>query len=93
MHDELEVTLDEIGWTVPLDRPVGRLTLAEQQMVEIVRAFHHRADLVLLDEPNSALTEAEIGPSSRPSAASATAVRPSCSSRIGSTRSWRSPTR
>ena len=59
MHDEIVVTLDEIGWTVPLDRPVGRLTLAEQQMVEIVRAFHHRADLVLLDEPNSALTEAE----------------------------------
>jgi ABC-type sugar transport system ATPase subunit len=51
--------MEDIGWTVPLDRPVGRLTLAEQQMVEIVRAFHHRADLVLLDEPNSALTEAE----------------------------------
>jgi ABC-type sugar transport system ATPase subunit len=28
-------------------------------MVEIVRAFHFRADLVLLDEPNSALTEPE----------------------------------
>jgi ABC-type sugar transport system ATPase subunit len=59
MHDELVATLDDIGWAVPLDRPVGRLSLAEQQMVEIVRAFHHRADLVLLDEPNSALTEAE----------------------------------
>jgi ABC-type sugar transport system ATPase subunit len=59
MRADLVATLDEVGWSVPLDREVGRLTLAEQQMVEIVRAFHFRAQLVLLDEPNSALTEAE----------------------------------
>ena len=50
----------DIGWSIPLDREVGSLTLAEQQMVEIVRAFHFKADLVLLDEPNSSFTETEI---------------------------------
>jgi monosaccharide-transporting ATPase len=59
MRDELAVTMDAVGWSFPMRRPVGRLTLAEQQMVEIVRAFHFRAGLILLDEPNSALTERE----------------------------------
>jgi ABC-type sugar transport system ATPase subunit len=59
MRAELTRTLAEVGWSIPLDREVRSLTLAEQQMVEIVRAFHFQADLVLLDEPNSALTEAE----------------------------------
>jgi ribose transport system ATP-binding protein len=59
MRDDLGQTMDEIGWSIPLDREVGSLPLAEQQMVEIVRAFHFKADLVLLDEPNSSFTEAE----------------------------------
>jgi ribose transport system ATP-binding protein len=59
MRAELTRTFADVGWSIPLDREVGSLTLAEQQMVEIVRAFHFQADLVLLDEPNSALTEAE----------------------------------
>jgi ABC-type sugar transport system ATPase subunit len=59
MQEELKRTLAEVGWSIPLDREVGSLTLAEQQMVEIVRAFHFRSDLLLLDEPNSALTEQE----------------------------------
>jgi ribose transport system ATP-binding protein len=59
MREELERTMAEIGWSIPFDREVGRLTLAEQQMVEIVRAFHFKADLVLLDEPNSSFTEPE----------------------------------
>ena len=59
MRGELARTLAGLGWSIPLDRPVGSLTLAEQQMVEIVRAFHFNADLVLLDEPNSSFTERE----------------------------------
>jgi ABC-type sugar transport system ATPase subunit len=59
MRAAVERTMAEIGWSVPLDREVGTLTLAEQQMVEILRAFHSNADLVLLDEPNSSFTEVE----------------------------------
>jgi rhamnose transport system ATP-binding protein len=59
MRTALARTFAEIGWELPLDRPVGELALAEQQMVEIIRAIHFNAGLVLLDEPNSALTEAE----------------------------------
>ena len=59
MREELRQTLASLGWSIPEELPVGRLTLAEQQMVEIVRAFHFRADLVLLDEPNSSFTDVE----------------------------------
>jgi ABC-type sugar transport system ATPase subunit len=59
MRRAIERTMAEIGWSVPLDSTVGELTLAEQQMVEILRAFHFNADLVLLDEPNSSFTDVE----------------------------------
>ena len=59
MRAELAETMASLGWSIPADMPVGRLPLAEQQMVEIVRAFHFHADLVLLDEPNSSFTDAE----------------------------------
>jgi ribose transport system ATP-binding protein len=59
MREDLAQTMAEIGWSIGLDSEVGDLTLAEQQMVEIVRAFHFKADLVLLDEPNSSFTDTE----------------------------------
>jgi len=59
MVDELNAEMNVVGWWMAIDRPVGNLTLAERQMVEILRAFHQRADLILLDEPNSALTDTE----------------------------------
>lgn len=59
MADLLNQEMKAVGWEMDVSRPVGWLTLAERQMVEILRAFHKRADLILLDEPNSALTDAE----------------------------------
>ena len=59
MERDLKRTMADVGWSIPLDRKVGTLTLAEQQMVEILRAFHFKADLVLLDEPNSSFTDVE----------------------------------
>jgi ABC-type sugar transport system ATPase subunit len=59
MDTAVRRTMADLGWRLPLDVPVGQLSLAEQQMVEIMRAVHFHADLVLLDEPNSALTQAE----------------------------------
>ncbi|HYM95908.1 MAG TPA: sugar ABC transporter ATP-binding protein [Candidatus Sulfotelmatobacter sp.] len=59
MLDELKKIMNMVGWWIDLDQPVQALRLAERQMVEILRAFHLQADLILLDEPNSALTDAE----------------------------------
>ncbi|WP_217181679.1 sugar ABC transporter ATP-binding protein [Streptomyces sp. AC495_CC817] len=41
-------------------RPVGELTVAEQQMVEIAKALSFDARVLIMDEPTSALTDAEV---------------------------------
>jgi ABC-type sugar transport system ATPase subunit len=46
---------------VPLssDALVGRLTLAEKQQVELARILQQQSQIIILDEPNSALNETE----------------------------------
>jgi len=39
--------------------PVGRLSLAQQQLVDIAKALSIHAEVLILDEPNSALTHEE----------------------------------
>lgn len=52
--------LGELGLTIDPDTPVGELRVAEQQLVEIARALSRRARIVIMDEPTSALSPAEI---------------------------------
>ncbi|WP_171180613.1 sugar ABC transporter ATP-binding protein [Ruegeria sp. HKCCD8929] len=40
--------------------PVGSLTIARQQMVEIAKALSYRSKVLIMDEPTAALNEAEI---------------------------------
>src|SRR5271163_2643945 len=40
--------------------PVRELSVAEQQLVEIARALSMRSRLIVMDEPTSALSEAEV---------------------------------
>ncbi len=58
-------TLDlarRLGWDLPIDpaRRVSDLTVAEQQMVEILRALSLDARLVILDEPTATLSPHEV---------------------------------
>lgn len=39
---------------------MGDLSIAAQQMVEIAKAVSWNADIVIMDEPTSALTEGEV---------------------------------
>lgn len=52
--------LDLIGLDVELDRPVGTLGIARQQLVEIAKALSVDARILILDEPTAALTRTEI---------------------------------
>jgi ribose transport system ATP-binding protein len=42
-------------------RPVGTLSLGQQQMVEIVKAMSYSPRVMILDEPTSALASLEVG--------------------------------
>lgn len=45
--------------SVDLNQPVGQLSVAQQQLVEIAKAISIKAEVLILDEPNSALTQEE----------------------------------
>jgi ribose transport system ATP-binding protein len=47
---------------LPLDprQPVGNLTVAKQQMVEIAKALSYDAKVLIMDEPTAALNDAEV---------------------------------
>jgi ribose transport system ATP-binding protein len=47
---------ERFGFDLPLDRDMDALTLAQQQMVEILKALARRSRVILLDEPTAALS-------------------------------------
>jgi len=52
--------LAELGIELPLDVPVRRLSVAQQQMVEICKCLVRKARLIVMDEPSATLTDREI---------------------------------
>ena len=61
IRDDAERLLAGLGVRIDLDRPVGELGIAQQQMVEVAKALDAEARIVIMDEPTSALTASEIG--------------------------------
>jgi len=55
-----EALLKGLEMKIPVDRRVGGLGIAQQQMVEVARALSLQARVLIMDEPTSALTRAEI---------------------------------
>ena len=49
----------DAGFDLQAARSVGRLPLAQQQQVEILRALAREADLIVLDEPTASLSATE----------------------------------
>jgi len=54
-----QACLDRLGVAIRPDSPVAGLSVAQQQMVEIAKALSMNAELLIMDEPTSSLTDAE----------------------------------
>jgi ABC-type sugar transport system ATPase subunit len=59
MDRRAEALLAEIGTKLDVRRPVGELTIAQQQMVQIAAAVGVGARIIVFDEPTSSLGQVE----------------------------------
>ncbi len=60
LHTRLVQMIDQLGWNIKLERKANTLSIAEQQLVEILKGLLRNAKILILDEPTSSLTFNEI---------------------------------
>ena len=60
MNSEAAIWLRRLAPELDPRTPVGRLRVAQQQVVEIAKALSLKARVIIMDEPTSALTEQEV---------------------------------
>ncbi len=60
MAEAAKPFLERVGLDIDPNEFVGRLSLGQQQMVEIAKSFSLNAKILILDEPTSSLSEKEV---------------------------------
>jgi L-arabinose transport system ATP-binding protein len=60
LNRETQAVIDEFGLPFRAEDKLWKLSVAHQQMVEIMKAYNRRIDIIAFDEPTASLTETEI---------------------------------
>lgn len=60
MYSEAQKLIDSLGVKLNVRTPVNRLSVAQQQMVEVAKATSRNATIIAMDEPSATLTEHEL---------------------------------
>lgn len=60
LNERAHELFDSLGLALDPAEPVGNLTVARQQMVEIAKALSYDAKVLIMDEPTAALNDAEV---------------------------------
>ncbi|MEG2950923.1 MAG: ATP-binding cassette domain-containing protein, partial [Clostridia bacterium] len=60
LHKRLVELIAHLGWKLELSRKAATLSIAEQQLVELLRGLMRNAKILILDEPTSSLTFHEV---------------------------------
>ncbi len=61
MSQEAQKLLDTYEMNIDADTLVEHLTIAQQQMVEIVKAISFQSKILVMDEPTSSISDKEVG--------------------------------
>ena len=59
-RDKAKEYLEKLRLDVPPDTLVGNIRVGQQQLVEIAKVLSQNAEIIIMDEPTSALTETEV---------------------------------
>lgn len=59
-HKEIQELIELFQLPIRAEEKVGNLSVAHQQMVEIMKAYRRDSKVIAFDEPTAALTESEI---------------------------------
>ncbi|EOQ28626.1 hypothetical protein KQ1_02877 [Bacillus cereus BAG3O-1] len=57
---KIQQLIESLGWDIDFNELGGSLSIAQQQLVEIVRGLIREAEILILDEPTSTLTTHEM---------------------------------
>jgi ribose transport system ATP-binding protein len=60
MYREAQQIIDKLGVRLNVRTPVNRLSIAQQQMVEIAKATSRKCKIIVMDEPSATLTDHEL---------------------------------
>ena len=60
LYQKAQELLDQLGIKLDPREKMGDLTVAKMQLVEIARAISYNSEIIVMDEPTSALTTTEV---------------------------------
>ena len=58
-NKDAQLLVDQLGLQINVTRRMKNLSIAEMQMVEIAKALSNKAELIIMDEPTSAISDRE----------------------------------
>lgn len=59
MIEKANQSFRRLGVSIPLNTPIGQLSVGQQQMIEIAKSLLSDVSLLIMDEPTAALTDRE----------------------------------
>jgi ABC-type sugar transport system ATPase subunit len=60
LYQKAQQFINDLGLSIKAESIVSHLTIAQQQMVEIVKAVSFHARIIVMDEPTSSLSDKEV---------------------------------
>ncbi|MCI9553488.1 MAG: sugar ABC transporter ATP-binding protein [Acutalibacter sp.] len=60
LNEEAQKLIDSLDLNLKATSTVATLSVAQQQMIEIVKALSHNSDIIVMDEPTASLSNKEV---------------------------------